>query len=48
MSDELTGAEKAAVLLLSLGPDAASEVLRRLDEDDIRRVSKALLNLVKS
>lgn len=38
----LSGAEKAAVLLLSLGPEAACEVLRRLDDGDVRRVSQAI------
>ena len=38
----LSGAEKAAVLLLSLGPEAACEVLRRLDDVDVRRVSQAI------
>lgn len=38
----LTGVEKAAVLLLSLGPETACEVLRRLDEQEVRQVSQAL------
>ncbi len=43
VSDQpLSGPEKAAVLLLSLGPEAACEVLRRLDDADVRRVSQAI------
>ena len=39
---ELAGVEKAAVLLLSLGAEAASDVMRHLDEDEVRRISQAL------
>lgn len=43
MSTEvLTGSEKAAVLLLSLGPDVATEVMRHLAEDEVRRVVQAV------
>src|SRR2546428_7228995 len=38
----LAGIDKAAVLLLSLGPEGASSVLRHLDEDEVRRISQAL------
>lgn len=38
----LSGCEKAAVLLLSLGPDAATEVMRHLAEDEVRRVVQAV------
>jgi flagellar motor switch protein FliG len=41
-TDPLSGVEKAAILLLSLGPEAACDVLRRLDEEEVRRVSHAL------
>jgi flagellar motor switch protein FliG len=41
-AEVLSGVEKAAVLLLSLGPEAASQVLMRLDGDEVRRVSQAL------
>jgi flagellar motor switch protein FliG len=43
MSGEpLTGSEKAAVLLLSLGPDVATEVMRHLAEDEVRKVVQAV------
>jgi flagellar motor switch protein FliG len=38
----LPGLEKAAVLLLSLGAEAASDVLRHLGEREVRQVSQAL------
>jgi flagellar motor switch protein FliG len=38
----LPGVEKAAVLLLSLGAEAASHVLRHLGESEVRQVSQAL------
>jgi flagellar motor switch protein FliG len=37
--DDLTGAQKAAVLLIALGVDTASEVLRHLDDPEVERVS---------
>jgi len=43
MSGEaLSGSEKAAVLLLSLGPDVATEVMRHLAEDEVRKVVQAV------
>ncbi len=41
-SDRLVGVDRAAVLLLSLGADAASAVMRHLDEGEVRQVSQAL------
>jgi flagellar motor switch protein FliG len=37
--DDLTGAQKAATLLIALGVDTASEVLRHLDDPEVERVS---------
>jgi flagellar motor switch protein FliG len=45
MADELTGVEKAAVLLLSLGEDVAAEVFRHLEEGEVRVVTKALARM---
>jgi flagellar motor switch protein FliG len=42
---ELPGVEKAAVLLLSLGPEIATEVFRHLDEAEVRQVTKALARI---
>ena len=45
MADELAGVDKAAVLLLSLGPEVATEVFRHLDEGEVRQVTKALARI---
>lgn len=43
--DARSGARKAAVLLLSLGPERSAEVLRRLSEDEIEAVSSEMATL---
>ena len=35
----LSGKEKAAILLISLGPDVASSVYKHLDEEEIERLT---------
>jgi flagellar motor switch protein FliG len=40
MATRLSGPQKAAILLLSLGEDAASEVIKNLSEDEIKEVSQ--------
>ena len=45
MAEDLTGVDKAAVLLLSLGPAVATEVFRHLDEGEVRQVTKALARI---
>jgi len=45
MAEDLTGVDKAAVLLLSLGPVVATEVFRHLDEGEVRQVTKALARI---
>ena len=40
MVTQLSGPQKAAILLLSLGEDAAGEVLKNLDEEEIKDVSR--------
>ncbi len=40
--DALTGRQKAAVLLIVLGEDLASEVFKRLDDDDVQDISKEI------
>jgi flagellar motor switch protein FliG len=45
-ANELTGREKAAILLVSLGQDVASEVLRQLgDQDDLEQITMEIANL---
>ena len=41
----MTGTEKAAALLMILGPDIASEILRHLDEDSIEKLSAGILRM---
>ncbi|HHY50458.1 MAG TPA: flagellar motor switch protein FliG [Alphaproteobacteria bacterium] len=41
----LTGDEKAAVLLLALGPDFGKPILEELDEMEIRTLSRAMVRL---
>lgn len=49
-ANQLTGARKAAILCLSLGEEAASELLKHLDEEEVQMISKelALLPNIKS
>lgn len=42
---DLTGDEKAAVLLLALGPDFGKPILQELDEIEIRQLSRAMVKL---
>ncbi|VAW21299.1 Flagellar motor switch protein FliG, partial [hydrothermal vent metagenome] len=42
---ELNGAEKAAALLLALGPDYGKPIFEELDEMEIRQLSRAMSNL---
>ena len=41
----MTGAEKAAALLMIFGPDTASEILRHLDEESIEKLSAGILRM---
>jgi len=42
---ELRGTEKAAILMISLGSDLASFVLKHCDEDEIERVTLSIFNM---
>ncbi len=42
---DLTGTEKAAVLLVALGTDQSAEVLKHLGEDDVERLTGEVLRL---
>ena len=41
----LSGPEKTAILILCLGEERGSEILKQFDEDDIRRVTQAMTAL---
>ena len=43
MSRELTNTEKAALTLLSLGKELASQVLQHLNEQEVKRMSRAFM-----
>lgn len=41
----MTGSDKAAILLLYLGPDATSKVFEHMDDDEIKKISKSMSKL---
>ena len=43
----LTGNEKAAILMLSLGEDHAARLFEQMDEDEILEISQTMANLGK-
>ena len=43
--NSLSGAEKAAILLLCLGEDISGEVFKELTEEEVKSVSQAISNL---
>ena len=46
-SDNLTGAEKAAIFLLTLGEDFTTEVFKRLSEEEIKMVGRQMSKMDK-
>jgi flagellar motor switch protein FliG len=42
---DLTGSQKAAALLITLGPEASSNVLKHLDEDEIEQITMHIFNM---
>ncbi|MEM7705812.1 MAG: flagellar motor switch protein FliG [Pseudomonadota bacterium] len=47
MSEELTGPKRAAVLLMSIGEEAASRILKHIDSKEVQLVSQAIGELEK-
>ena len=47
MPRELTTTEKAALTLLSLGKEVASQVLQHLNEQEVKRISRAFLSVTE-
>ena len=43
--DTLSGAKKVAALLILLGPDVSSEVLKRFAQSDVERISGEIVRL---
>jgi len=44
MRKELTGKEKAAILLISLGPDVSSDVFKHLDDEEVEKLTLEIAN----
>ncbi len=42
---QLSGPQKAAVLLVAIGEEASAEVMRRLSEDEVKILSRAIARL---
>src|SRR5579864_566277 len=42
---QLTGVQKAAILLIALGDQASAELLKRLDDEEVQSVSNAIAGL---
>ncbi len=45
---ELSGKQKAAILLISLGPDVSAQVYKHLTEEEIERLSLEISSVKKS
>jgi len=44
MRDELTGKEKAAILLISLGPDVSSDIFKHIDDEEVEKLTLEIAN----
>ena len=44
-NDELSGPEKAAIFLLTLGEDFTAKVFQRLDDEEIRAVGRQMAKI---
>ncbi|MBE5846346.1 MAG: flagellar motor switch protein FliG [Lachnospiraceae bacterium] len=44
MPDEMTGAQKAAILLISLGPEQSSQIFKHLKEEEIEELTLEIAN----
>ena len=44
-SDKLTGIQKAAILFITLGPDASSGIIKKLPEKDIQKITYEIANI---
>jgi len=43
--ENLTGTQKAAILLVAIGADAASQILRNMSQEDVERITKEISRL---
>ena len=44
-SKNITGSEKAAIFLLTMGEEYSSEIFKRLSEDEIKRVATSMADI---
>ncbi|ASW43100.1 flagellar motor switch protein FliG [Clostridium isatidis] len=44
-NNKLTGIQKAAILFITLGPEASSSILKRLPESDIQKITYEIANI---
>lgn len=42
---KLSGVQKAAILFITLGPDASSGILKKLPEADIQKITYEIANI---
>jgi flagellar motor switch protein FliG len=43
--EEMSGAERAAALLVAMGPDIAAEIMKHLDDDSIKKISTEIAKI---
>jgi len=46
-SERLTGVQKAAILFITLGPEISSNIIKKLPENDIQRITFEIANTIK-
>jgi len=47
MAGKLTGRRKAAILLVTMGPEKAAKVLKGLDDSEVEALTIEIANLAK-
>jgi flagellar motor switch protein FliG len=45
--DKLTGVQKSAVLFITLGPESAAPILKKLPETEIQKITFEIANMQK-
>ena len=45
LNNKLNGIQKAAILFITLGPEASSSILKRLPESDIQKITYEIANI---
>jgi len=44
-NNKLTGVQKAAILFITLGPEASAGIIKRFPESDIQRITYEIANI---